>query len=680
MIFLNLALLAGAAAAAIPIALHLLHRHRRRPPVAWGAMFLLDRAAAPEASRKRRVRLGRWPLLLARCAIPVLLALAMARPALTRGDGPPAGDAPASLVVVIDASASMNAPGPDGRTAHDEARDAARELIAALPRGSEAAVLVAGGGVRPLGDRPGLLAPDEAAATLDDLPAGLGRLDLPAAFAAADALLDAAASHPLRRVAVVSDFRGVVPVAPTPDLTLVRVGVEATPDRPSLSVGPVALDPNPPTPGRAVRVRAEVRNAGPRAARDLPVRLEIDGTTRGLLRLDVPADGTAQASFDYTFDTAGPAVLRVAVDAAVAGDPLADDDATLAVVDVPRPPRVLILAGEVGRPFAQNPADFLALALSPEDDDAFRVTVARAGPAAFDADDLADADVVVLADAPRPEPQQADALTAFVESGGGLLILPGGSSDASWLAESDLAAAAPLALRDDVTRIAEPPYDHPALLPWNAPDASRLSAATIRRWYALAPKPGSAVALSLNTGGPLAVGRDLGSGRTMTLALPLSGEWSDLPLRASFAPLVRRLARHVAETRDTRTVVAGEPLTLDPAGGGGDLVVVTPRGDRRSPLARDCAAVFADTAAPGLYRFERDGEVVATFAVNLPAGEADPAPAAALDADARPVADVLEAEHERRHGREVWRPFWAAALVAIFAELLLVNAATRGAA
>lgn len=69
---------AGAAAVAIPILIHLLSRQRRRP-IEWAAMrFLL------EAFRKqrRRLRLEQFLLLLARCLIVVLVGFALARPIL----------------------------------------------------------------------------------------------------------------------------------------------------------------------------------------------------------------------------------------------------------------------------------------------------------------------------------------------------------------------------------------------------------------------------------------------------------------------------------------------------------------------------------------------------------------------------------------------------------------------
>jgi len=76
MSFLNAILLAGLAAVAIPIIIHLLSRKAAKV-IDWGAMqFLLDSIE----SRKRRIQLEEALLMAARCLLMGLLALAVARP------------------------------------------------------------------------------------------------------------------------------------------------------------------------------------------------------------------------------------------------------------------------------------------------------------------------------------------------------------------------------------------------------------------------------------------------------------------------------------------------------------------------------------------------------------------------------------------------------------------------
>ena len=83
MSFLNLALLGGLGAVAVPIIIHLLNR-RSAKVVDWGAMrFLLDSLL----SRKKRIQLEEALLMAARCLLVALLALCVARPLADAGSG-----------------------------------------------------------------------------------------------------------------------------------------------------------------------------------------------------------------------------------------------------------------------------------------------------------------------------------------------------------------------------------------------------------------------------------------------------------------------------------------------------------------------------------------------------------------------------------------------------------------
>jgi hypothetical protein len=85
MSFLNLALLGGLAAIAIPIIIHLLNR-RTAKVLDWGAMlFLLESVE----SRKKRIQLEEALLLAARCLVVGLIALAVARPFVPPGSSVP---------------------------------------------------------------------------------------------------------------------------------------------------------------------------------------------------------------------------------------------------------------------------------------------------------------------------------------------------------------------------------------------------------------------------------------------------------------------------------------------------------------------------------------------------------------------------------------------------------------
>ena len=138
--FLNLAMLGGLAAGAIPLIIHLFHKSRFKV-VHWGAMHLLT---AVLRTNQKRLKIEQWILLAIRCAIPVLLALMMARP-MWQGAAGLLGERATSTVVLLDNSYSMEA-GRAGTTNFSLARDETQRLVGDLKRGSEAWVYLMGEG------------------------------------------------------------------------------------------------------------------------------------------------------------------------------------------------------------------------------------------------------------------------------------------------------------------------------------------------------------------------------------------------------------------------------------------------------------------------------------------------------------------------------------------------------
>src|SRR6185295_2615868 len=85
-----------------------------------------------ERSRQPRKRLNRVLLLVARSLMLAFLALALARTMLGSGSVV-AASRPGAVVIVLDDSLSMQARDAHGRTAFDAGKDAADELLRALP-------------------------------------------------------------------------------------------------------------------------------------------------------------------------------------------------------------------------------------------------------------------------------------------------------------------------------------------------------------------------------------------------------------------------------------------------------------------------------------------------------------------------------------------------------------------
>ncbi len=143
MSFLNPILLFGLFGVSVPILIHLMNK-RRVERVWWGAMRFLQ--VSVEKNR-RKLRLEDLLLLLVRCLVVALLALALSRPSVREGSAGVFGQARVTAVMVVDVSGSMSA--SDGvRGRMELARSAGEELLDGLPGGSRVALWVATDTVR----------------------------------------------------------------------------------------------------------------------------------------------------------------------------------------------------------------------------------------------------------------------------------------------------------------------------------------------------------------------------------------------------------------------------------------------------------------------------------------------------------------------------------------------------
>ena len=158
------------------------------------------------------------------------------------------------------------------------------------------------------------------------------------------------------------------------------------------------------------------------------------------------------------------------------------------------------------------------------------------------------------------------ALIRYVEAGGGLFVSVGNRVDAdAWnetLKARAAAAAGAAAHRRRPAR--RPPGVRPSTCA--PPSAWRRSIAVTRCWPASPPRatawrrrassssccwhpagrPGRSVVLRYESGAPALVDAEVGHGRVLLLTTTVDREWTDLPIRPGFLPLMQEAARYLA--------------------------------------------------------------------------------------------------------------------------------------
>jgi hypothetical protein len=728
--FLNGLLAFGAAAAAVPLVIHLLNRSRFRT-ISWGAMHLLESVIRVNY---KRLRIEQLILLMVRCAIPALLAFCLARPVLTGWRALP-GDVPASTVILLDNSYSMDAASGD-RPHFAEATDDACDIIGQLNRGSEASVVTTGGAPTPVLETP-VFDPRTMIQQVRLLRGGYGASETAESFDSGMAIL-AGMANARRNLIVISDFqRSDWEAMPPSTLQRIRQQIDAMPIRPTVtllhvgreveenvSVDSLTFSTSALGVGQDLHVRARLRNHGPKTYESARVLFRVDGMQQGISQVTVGASATAQALFTHQFKTPGSRVVEVEV---AVDDQLKTDNRYAAAVSVLEQIDVLLVDGAPSSQPLESETDFLAVALTPFTFGRVKLSdlieTRTVSPGELTDKSVSGARVVVLANVAKLDDARVDLLSQYVRGGGSLLVFVGDKIHVDWYNQtlfSDGAGLLPMPIgtpggglgeQQKPSRIVAQHFEHPALEVFNDRANGNLADAEIRRWYRLGRAGGDEsqdrpeqplasgrseplVLARLETGDPLIVERRFGEGLVVQVATACDADWSNLPMRPSYLPLVQQLVTTIqAQVTPPCNIRAGEPAVAMLPGDaeGMPLSLTAPDGTRHTvrPVRRGTHSVvqFDRTQEPGVYTLIGPDARPLHFVAETSRTESDlrlldserlTKLAADLGGDlVDSSAEYARLDRTRRHGREVWQFLLSGLLGLMFVELVLEQRFTR---
>ncbi len=600
--------LAGLAAAALPLWLHLLRRHRQEPRPFSSLMFFEPRTQSSVLHRRLRYLL----LLALRLVLLCLLALAFANPYFlvsfhSSSSGP-------VLVLVLDRSFSM-------RSADhlDQARALARRALSAWPSGGPAEVLALDAAVSVLAG------PTTDRSPLNAAIASIQPTDLNTSFGAlARALrgIESTQHRPLD-VRLFSDFQRTAMPPSFADLTL--------PPGVRLTASPIAAS-GPNWTVESVNAPLQIFDAGKKRvtatvagfntpASSLPVSLVLDGRVLESKTVAVPANGRATVEFQ-SLDT--PYGFHRGEVRLTASDLLPADNAFPFAVERSEPrPALLLYSGNRSRP-----ALFYRTALEASGASGFSLEARSLDQAA--GLDLSPFAFVVLSDPGRISPSLDRSLRSFLRLGRGVLV-----------------ALGPFALNAGPTPLAgytvrgedQPPRgdaSQSAVISDSAhPSLRGLALSEVKFYSSIAVDPGPARVLArLADQTPLLLEQSLGSGKILTFASTLDNVANDFPLHPSFVPFVQQTARYLgAAGEGPRDLTAGAVFDLHREGDSGAAIDVSgPDGKRVLSLAEAASAKSVTLDAAGFYEIHAPAGRNSLIAVHPDRRESDltPVPAETL--------------------------------------------------
>ncbi len=549
--FLSPLFLAGLAAIAVPVLLHLFRRETA-PEVPFAPVRYLR---PTRIERQERRRIQDWWLLLLRALALAVLAFAFARPYVVE-----ALPEQTPVVIAIDTSYSMSPP-----ETLAAARAAATEVLDDLPAGTPVALVT-------FDDRASVaaeLTSDHGGvrALIASVTPGYGGTRYAAAIEAARAAIGERAG----RAVVVTDMqargwsRGTATLPDDVDVEVVPVGVRVD----NVLVRELTVQPD--------GARAVVSNAGAQPVR-VEARLERDGQAIGRATRELPAGISADVTF------AGP--LEPGPYSVVVDDPtgFAADDVRHVLSGAAAPTGIRLLVGvETDRSLGY----FLERAYAALGaDDARRYAVETSvGDAALRAEALREAEVNVWLAATGIDRRQVSALEDYVRAGGRLIVACGPSLDAR---VADVVTR-PLGIGLAPTSEARPETPggvlandprHPMLAALGEARVALGRVHVARGCQMEAAAPASVVA-TFSSGRPAIAEARLGEGRLLVLATDLARQWNDLPVQPAFLPLVGEMTAHLLGPRGRGVRTVGDVTVAEyqrpgiwPIGAGGTPVAV----------------------------------------------------------------------------------------------------------
>ncbi len=606
-------MLLGLVAIAIPIWLHI--RRRYQGVILFPAISVLARVAK---RRKQRLKLRKIFLLIARIMAVMAVVLAVSRPgvAVLRPGGIRSGSALA-LVIVLDDSLSMRLGGQDGETIFERAVKLAFAELDRLRPGDGAALILSGyPNRRPIPKVEFDLARVRRAVETAE-SSYLGG-DIERALRAASRILEESLLAQ-REVVVITDLsegprieRGErwPPWSSETGIGFRVLDAGANVPRSNVAVDQVRVSPSPEGVAREAVIEARVTNHSAASLKGFEVILEVEGDEVARGNVDVPPYGATSKKFYHRFDDDGlhRGLVRIREDG------LEEDDTHYFSAIVRQSIATLVIDGDYRPGSYRDEAFYLHRAIEtplpgevPIHSLVVDVDAAQAGP-------LAGNDVVFLAGVPEVPPALASRLSEFVHKGGGLFISP---SSTGFKSES-LASVLPAKVRSvrEVTRqrrmfrIASVNRAHPVFQPFGE-SPTGLEKTEVRAHLLVEPEPGAdrSTLMELADGPPLLLERRVGRGRVMFLTTTIDRDWTDLPIRPGYFPLVQRIVRYLAgrlDDREPRRFLAGRQVRIEVSQGMQRVLIRGPESrDTTYPaveLADKSAIDFKDTFVPGHYQ------------------------------------------------------------------------------
>ena len=681
--FLNPAVLVGLVAAALPLAIHLLHRGHSRPHPFSDLAFLRQL----HQNRMRRIQMRQWLILALRTLIIALIVCAFARPTYQSGAGWGEGAHPVAAHVLVDLSYSTRyrlASGPLFSQLQAQVLDllnvfAPRDRVTIQPFAKRPQLPVQGD-LEYLAGRTAELTPNQEATDLRTA------LHSAAQHLSQEPELD----HELFLCTDLSRHNWDQLENMGPSLAGIRIYI-ATPEiptRPNAYVKKAETDSWMLSATNKATLQIEIAQSGTTPLKDATLDLFVAGERLRRQRIDLSAEGSVLAEFSFSPRGTG----RLSGHVVLEDDALALDNRRYFTIDLPTAITTLLLGDHPDDTYYPRRALGAAAHFDPT------LEIRSSLLADLNADTIADVDVIALCNLKRLGTAQKALLGKFVANGGGLVIFPNPRIDLKYYNREFLPGLTPIRFKNligspdntETYRFLDPKAPHHPLFKRlfsdQKPDQPRFYTT-----FAMTAAP-EILPLARFTDGQIAMALTwTDRGRVALSGFPLDPESNDLHLRGLFAPLLHRLVRELSLAPNRRaTYQVGDTVyrRLNNLGIEALVDAETPSGERLRLEPERVGGQYLwkipQVSEAGIWHLYSEGDHIDLFAVNLDTNESDLTPVdperirrILAPADLHfltPGEDLRLAVLGNRYGRELWRECLILSLCLLVLELWIARA------
>jgi aerotolerance regulator-like protein/VWA domain-containing protein len=627
--FLNPLLLLGILGASIPIIIHLINKKKAISHKFAAIDFILQ----TEKRISVKFKLRQLILLILRTCLIVFLAIALARPFLENfGGGVAEKNTPTSNVIIIDNSYSMQYANRH-EILFTYAKNAAREIINNLTKDDEAAVITCSNKTLPVTpeldyDKKHLLD------FVEQLQPGFTTTHITPALDAAIEILTSAKTS-VKRIFLITDL-----TRNGWDVQWFKSGneklrnhvsrihiIDLSGSKPLKNIAITHLEPKLELSERSgeSHIQVTVSNFSSAQVKNLMAQVFIDQkkTTQGFFNMDSHESETKEFSFTLEKGKDHSGWIEIP------DDNLTVDNKRFFTIHATDKLNVLLVDGDPKTNIYESETFYLEKALNPGREHSSPIKPTVCSIQEISNISFANFPIVFLCNVETIPYEKIRELETFVKDGGAVIVSLGNKVDSNYY-NTSLSALLPHRLHATRTFSSNSPLSeeqplclkpaepiHPVLRILSEADRGALSSAKFYRIFYVDPKTQGMckTILSFSDDTPAFIERQIERGRCILFTSSIDRDWTDMPIKPFFLPLVQQLCRYLSgrvgeEGQNEIIVKQGwqSPCPYDTE----KIEITNPEGTKTvvqpQMTNNEKSFLYSETDMPGFYAITVDGK------------------------------------------------------------------------